>query len=158
MGSEMCIRDSATTALDRTEEFYALSQFVLTDDARTLYFYWRPLADQATGVQVALNVAGTTTSVTLASDIDATTGGVLPVAVTSQQAANIHRNNPNNVRVQLTNADGDVLNAWVHSVEPSAPVPRAPRIILAAIDVSSGAANLGVASITLPADLSLIHI
>ncbi|MCY4670864.1 MAG: hypothetical protein OXC29_23120, partial [Rhodococcus sp.] len=118
---------TATTALGRTEEFIALSQFVLSDAARTLYFYGRPLADQATGVTVAVNIAGSTIRVTLASAIEAATGGVLAVPISGSQAANIHRNNPNNVRVQLTTPDGDTLNAWVHSTEPDLVVDATAR-------------------------------
>ena len=66
---------------------------------------------------------------------------MLPVAVTAQQAANIHRNNPNNVRVQLTNADGDVLNAWVHSMEPDLVIDATARQAAAAARAVADAAT-----------------
>ena len=123
--------------------------------AATIYLHWRPSVDVAQGAAIAVSVGGTANNIAapeaLAADEDE--GTVLTVPITAANAGTIDRSADavrGYVRVQVT-FNRQVYTCWIEAVDPAAPVPRS-RIVQAAVDVSGGGANLGVASVVLPAD------
>ncbi|MCY4599760.1 MAG: hypothetical protein OXF27_07560 [Acidobacteria bacterium] len=149
-------RDAQTTA-DRAEGGTRLlrpvSAWERSQTARTLYFEWRPRIAVAAGAQIAVTVGGTQNNVRAAAASAAADTVLLTVPVAAGNAGTVTREAATvagYVPVQVTHLGG-LYDTWLRAVDPPPAAPKS-RIVQAAVDVSGGGANLGVASIVLPAD------